>query len=285
MIGIAPAIRYLRHTELLTFRRSITPFHSTIEQKDRAPARTSSHRPISLSMNADQTRLVHQRTSEQPWVPSSKAGTVVRRRVFRYGGEESGRVSSVVGYIAGAKFPSHPHPQGEEILVLDGIFSDWRGHHKAGTFLLNPEGFEHAPHSEQGCKLFVRLRQFPGKDRPQKAIDTNKMSWDEDGRKVLMDDTFDDRQYLYKVDRHQEEERTINLPEHGVEVFVVNGQVKATVMQDEKQTVSLETHDWIRIPQQKDPSSVRFSTADDHDAVLLIKENTLRSAFAPLLSS
>lgn len=236
-------------------------------------------------MNADQTQLVHERTSEHPWIPSSKAGTVVRRRVFRYGGEESGRVSSVVEYIAGAKFPSHPHPQGEEILVLEGIFSDWRGDHKAGTFLLNPEGFEHAPHSEQGCKLFVRLRQFPGNDRPQKAVDTNNMSWDEHGRKMLMDDTFDDRQYLYKVEQKQKDEGIINVPEHGLEVFVVHGKVDATVVQGETKTFSLTTHDWIRIPKHKDFSSVHFSAVDDDDAVVLIKENTLRSAFAPLLSS
>jgi hypothetical protein len=79
--------------------------------------------------------------------------------------------------MAGSSFHHHPHPQGEEILVLDGVFSDWRGDHKAGTLLLNPEGFEHAPYSAAGCEVFVRLRQYAGTDRPQLAIDSNALDW------------------------------------------------------------------------------------------------------------
>ena len=84
---------------------------------------------------------------------------VERKRCFRAGPQESGSVSSVVRYLPNAAFPSHAHPQGEEIFVLDGTFSDQRGDHKKGVFLLNPEGFSHAPSSVEGNKIFVRLRQ------------------------------------------------------------------------------------------------------------------------------
>lgn len=46
-----------------------------------------------------------------------------------------------------------------------------------GTLLLNPEGFEHAPGSADGCLLLVRLRQYPG-ERPQLAVDSNKLPWE-----------------------------------------------------------------------------------------------------------
>jgi len=41
---------------------------------------------------------------------------------------------------------------------------------RAGSYLLNPEGFEHAPFSKPGCLLFVKLRQDPGLDRRPVAI-------------------------------------------------------------------------------------------------------------------
>ena len=46
---------------------------------------------------------------------------------FFAGPPEAGRVTSVVRYEPGSRFPSHPHPDGEEILVLDGVFSDESG--------------------------------------------------------------------------------------------------------------------------------------------------------------
>ena len=49
--------------------------------------------------------------------------------------------------------------------MLDGVFSDEHGDWPAGSYLLNPEGFRHAPFSREGCLLFVKLRQFPGLDR------------------------------------------------------------------------------------------------------------------------
>ena len=54
--------------------------------------------------------------------------------------EEYGRVTSVVRYAAESSFHTHGHPAGEEILVLDGVFSDEHGDYPAGSYLLNPKG-------------------------------------------------------------------------------------------------------------------------------------------------
>jgi hypothetical protein len=86
-------------------------------------------------------------------------------------------VTSLVRYPPGSRFPAHDHPEGEEILVLEGVFSDEQGDWPAGTHLLNPEGFRHAPHSEPGCLLFVKLRQYPGADRHQQALQTHDETW------------------------------------------------------------------------------------------------------------
>jgi anti-sigma factor ChrR (cupin superfamily) len=108
---------------------------------------------------------------ELPWVQSPTPG-VWRKRLEHSGPSESGRVTSIVRYDAGSVFPVHPHPDGEEILVLEGVFSDEHGHYPAGTFLLHAEGFSHAPFSSAGCLLFVKLRQAPGARTPLR-IDTH----------------------------------------------------------------------------------------------------------------
>ena len=106
-------------------------------------------------------------SAARAWQPSP-SGTVWRKRLHRVGPAESAQVTSIVRYDRGATFPVHDHPEGEEILVLQGIFSDEHGDWPAGTYLLNPDGFRHAPFSRQGCVLYVKrgalasLRSQPG---------------------------------------------------------------------------------------------------------------------------
>lgn len=121
-----------------------------------------------LRTDFSRREVVH--TDELPWV-QSPTPQVWRKRLELSGPLEAGRVTSIVRYDPGSRFPPHPHPGGEEILVLEGVFGDEHGEYPAGTFLLNPEGFEHAPFSVEGCTLFVKLRQSPGRRAPVR-IDT-----------------------------------------------------------------------------------------------------------------
>jgi anti-sigma factor ChrR (cupin superfamily) len=122
-------------------------------------------------INPDLTCRVLADTPRMGWEPSP-SGTVWRKPLYRQGGE-GGPVTSLVRYAAGGVFPEHAHPEGEEILVLDGVFSDEHGDYPAGSFLMNPHGSRHSPRSEGGCTLFVRLRQYPGEDRPRLVEDTH----------------------------------------------------------------------------------------------------------------
>ena len=115
-------------------------------------------------------------TDDMEWTESPSA-TVHRKRLELRGPKEAGRVTSVVRYEPGSRFPRHPHPDGEEILVLEGVFSDERADYPAGSFLLNPEGFSHAPFSEPGCILFVKLRQYPGLGRQTIQVNTGRATW------------------------------------------------------------------------------------------------------------
>lgn len=129
------------------------------------------------SINGDLSLRVMVDTRQMEWTPSP-SGSVWRKRVHLVGPPESGQVTSVVRYEPNSTFPAHDHPDGEEILVLDGVFSDEHGDWPAGTFLLNPEGFRHRPFSKEGCILFVKLRQFAGRERRHVVVDTHQMSWE-----------------------------------------------------------------------------------------------------------
>ena len=145
---------------------------SCIEHNPRSGVTTSE----ATSINGDLTVRVAVDTTHMPWTPSP-SGTVWRKRVHVVGPPEAGQVTSIVRYEPNSTFHAHDHPDGEEILVLDGIFSDEHGDWPAGTYLLNPEGFRHAPFSREGCVLFVKLRQFPGRDREHVVVDVDSVDW------------------------------------------------------------------------------------------------------------
>jgi hypothetical protein len=113
------------------------------------------------TVHGDMTVVATADTNQMEWTPSP-SGSVHRKRVHLVGPAESGQVTSVVRYEPMSKFPPHDHPEGEEILVLEGVFPDEHGDWPAGTYLLNPEGFRHSPFSDPGCVIFVKLRQFAG---------------------------------------------------------------------------------------------------------------------------
>ena len=115
------------------------------------------------------------RAEDAQWQPSPLPG-VERWMLDRVGGEVA-RATSVVRYAPGSQFSRHVHGGGEEILVLDGVFSDETGDHPAGTYLRNPPGSAHAPFSREGCTLFVKLWQFAADDLAPLRIDTRSAPW------------------------------------------------------------------------------------------------------------
>jgi anti-sigma factor ChrR (cupin superfamily) len=66
---------------------------------------------------------------------------------------------------------------GEEILVLEGIFSDETGDYSAGSYLMSPPGSTHAPFSETGCTLFVKLRHLGPDQTVREVVDTRSAPW------------------------------------------------------------------------------------------------------------
>ncbi len=195
-------------------------------------------------LNGDLSKRTVVDTQALSW-SASPGAQVWRKRVHLVGPPESGQVTSVVRYEPGARFPEHDHPEGEEILVLEGTFSDHRGDWPAGSYLLNPEGFSHAPWSEEGCTLFVKLRQYPGGDREQLALQTSERPWQHSVRreaqwkKLYAQEPYTDFMRLEAWDSPADLGQ-INFP-RGAELFVLKGGFSDA-------EGNYGTHCWLRIP-------------------------------------
>ena len=123
-----------------------------------------------MHLNADFSKPVVIATAQMPWEDSPMSG-VQRRKLDRIG-DEVARATSLVKYAPQSYFSPHTHGGGEEIFVLDGVFSDEHGDYPAGTYIRNPIGTTHKPHSEGGCEIFVKLHQFDKNDAEQFTLNT-----------------------------------------------------------------------------------------------------------------
>lgn len=126
-------------------------------------------------INMDFTQRVVVDSEQCAWVASPRPG--VWRKPLAREDAERGHATSIVRYEPGASFSEHGHPLGEEILVLEGTFSDHTGDYGAGTYFRNPEGFRHAPFSREGCVILVKLHQFQDGDDAHVQIDTRQTPW------------------------------------------------------------------------------------------------------------
>lgn len=128
-----------------------------------------------MNINSDYSKRVVINHHDLPWVPSPEAG--IERRMLDRVGDEIAKATSIVRYLPNSQFPTHTHEFGEEILVLDGVLSDEAGDYPVGTYIMNPPGSSHAPHSKTGCTLFVKLRHLGVEHVERELIDTKSAPW------------------------------------------------------------------------------------------------------------
>lgn len=123
-----------------------------------------------MRLNADFSKRVVMRPEDYAWIPSPANG--VERMMLDRIGDEVARATTIVRFAPDSWFEAHTHDGGEEFLVLDGVFSDESGDYPAGSYVRNPIGTRHRPHTRQGCAIFVKLHQFDVEDSAQFHIDT-----------------------------------------------------------------------------------------------------------------
>jgi len=190
--------------------------------------------------NMDLTKKVVIRTLELDWQPSPMPG--VLRKPLERQQQESGHTTSLVKYAPESSFKSHIHPLGEEIYVLEGIFSDESGDYPKGSYLRNPPNSSHSPFSKEGCTLLVKLNQFDSRDLETLRIKPSPNDW-RDGHgnlKVLPLHQFE-TEGTALVFWPKGEQFIPHRHMGGEEIFVISG-----VFQDE--FAQYPKYTWIRSP-------------------------------------
>ena len=181
--------------------------------------------------------------SAQLKVVSSPCSGVKRILLERDEDSEYAVSTTIVEFKPNSFFDEHIHDSGEELLVLDGTFSDEYGDYPAGTYIRNPHNTKHSPFSEQGCKLLVKLRQFSPMDDKKIIINTNNKPWLPglvQGLKVMPLHSFEyESTALVKWDPNTQ----FSFHQHhgGEEIFVLEG-----TFYDEYG--KYPEHTWIRSP-------------------------------------
>jgi anti-sigma factor ChrR (cupin superfamily) len=128
-----------------------------------------------MNIHSDYSKRVVVNHHDMAWAPSPEPG--IDRRMLDRIGNEVAKATSIVRYQPGSRFNEHLHEYGEEILVLDGVFSDETGDYPAGSYIMNPPGSSHAPFSDLGCTLFVKLRHLGIDCQEREVVDTNTSEW------------------------------------------------------------------------------------------------------------
>jgi anti-sigma factor ChrR (cupin superfamily) len=103
----------------------------------------------------DVTRVVIE-TKPGDWMRAGRDGMAVLP-LHDFEGEST----YLIRLAPGLRLERNMHPAGEEILVLDGTFSDEHGDYPAGTWIRDPAGSEHTPYSTSGCTVFVKAGHLP----------------------------------------------------------------------------------------------------------------------------
>lgn len=128
-----------------------------------------------IQLNMDFKKSVKMLPGNYQWHDSPADG--VSRVPLERVTAESGHKTTIVRFAPDSFFPAHLHPLGEEIYVLEGVFSDENGDYPVGSYLRNPPGSRHTPFSKEGCTLFVKLDQFDADDKEQVIILEQDRQW------------------------------------------------------------------------------------------------------------
>jgi quercetin dioxygenase-like cupin family protein len=108
------------------------------------------------SQMASLTQLV--RSHQTDWRPLAEPGVSgVFVRVLLFDEETRRAPTTLLKFEAGATYPAHNHPGGEEIFVLEGDIKLGRDHLYAGDYLYTPPDGKHGVWSEKGCIVLVNV--------------------------------------------------------------------------------------------------------------------------------
>jgi len=100
------------------------------------------------------------RSDQIEWRPLDEPGvTGVSVKVLRFDPLAKRAPTILLRFEAGATYPAHNHPGGEELFVLAGDLHLGKDHLGQGDYLYTAPNNKHAVRSEGGCVVLVSVPQ------------------------------------------------------------------------------------------------------------------------------
>jgi quercetin dioxygenase-like cupin family protein len=100
------------------------------------------------------------RSHQIEWQPLAEPGmSGVFVKALRFDEETRRSPTILLKFAAGATYPAHNHPGGEEIFVIEGDIKLGKDHLYTGDYLYTAANGKHAVRSENGCIVLVNVPQ------------------------------------------------------------------------------------------------------------------------------
>ncbi len=109
------------------------------------------------------------KSSEIEWQPLNEQGVLgvyVKSLLFDDAAQRSPTI--LLKFDAGAGYPLHDHPGGEEIFVLEADIRLGKDELKAGDYLFTAVGNRHRVSTKNGCVVFLKAPQEVEVIKPRK---------------------------------------------------------------------------------------------------------------------
>ncbi len=193
------------------------------------------------NLNLDFKEAISIQFEDVDWQASPEP--TITRKVLERENSESGRATSIVRYQAGASFPHHLHPNGEELFVLQGVFSDESGDYSAGSYIRNPPGSGHRPFSTSGCLIFVKLAQMHKQENKKVIVKTQSSLWQPHLKNhYLFQELYcSETEKVQLIQLHPFSKKLSIQNDFGIEILVLEGELTA----NNNSSPSLT---WLRFP-------------------------------------
>ncbi len=102
--------------------------------------------------------IVH--TEQGGWKPLTEEGVDTRgiySKMLRYDDQQKRPPSFLLKFDAGASYPYHNHPGGEEAFVLEGEVYFNEAKLSKGDYLYTPPNFKHSVKTATGCVILFMV--------------------------------------------------------------------------------------------------------------------------------
>ncbi len=96
-------------------------------------------------------------TAWQPLVEKEVNTSGIYVKILRFDDQQQRPPSILLKFEAGAKYPYHNHPDGEELFVLSGSCYVNEAKLNAGDYLFTAPGFKHSVQTDTGCELLLMI--------------------------------------------------------------------------------------------------------------------------------